>query len=454
MSRDGRRHDTRPPKAGKEQHFSASVQGDGSDREGIGGAGSGPERSEASTAPRPASAAAYLETNRNIVDGPAAGVWPIYGASSEEHYWECRAVNCRSWVCPHCAIHLALKLRERLVPVLEKFSALLMLTLTVDQELFGTPAQAYWYVKDRRALSELVRALAKRKYLVSRRYFCVLEWHKKGWAHFHVLVEAKRIPFVALCQLWGRNRPVDAPAWNGTYANGVEGLKGCSPEFGSVRISGGKRSERFGSATHAANYVLKYMLKQPEVGYPRWVIEELNAGRQIRRYDKSKGLWPSDRKSKVADDRPEAPTVVDNERLDGISDDDGKENESDSDISELDARLPRERRTVEERLANCGKPAALLRVTEHRDPNGLVLSSRRSFWRKLAIPFAEALQLLDSADCGRRHVRLRAGDLIRLAGPHDDSDSGVAGDSDNAVGRDISFDDWNAAIESRGRDAA
>src|SRR5262249_45270543 len=129
---------------------------------------------------------------------------------------ECRAVGCKSRFCLHCCGHQGRLLKGRLVPALKTFhGGLMMLTLTVDPELFDSPEAAYWYCRDKRSVAELVRALYKAGHLKSKRFFCVVEFHANGWPHFHVLVESSRIPHKVLAQFWGRNRPASAPAWEG-----------------------------------------------------------------------------------------------------------------------------------------------------------------------------------------------------------------------------------------------
>ncbi len=45
-------------------------------------------------------------------------------------------------------------MRRRLIPVLQGFKALMMLTLTIDPKLFASPSEAYRYVRRRRCVAD------------------------------------------------------------------------------------------------------------------------------------------------------------------------------------------------------------------------------------------------------------------------------------------------------------
>ena len=47
------------------------------------------------------------------------------------------------------------------------------------------------FVQKRRAIPKLIAALEKRGILKNREYTVTLEFHKSGWPHWHVLVDAR-----------------------------------------------------------------------------------------------------------------------------------------------------------------------------------------------------------------------------------------------------------------------
>jgi hypothetical protein len=260
-----------------------------------------------------------------------------------------------------------------------------------------------------------------------------VEFHKSGWAHFHLLLEAEFIPFVELCRLWGRNRPKSAPAWPHSYA---ESLKGVAPEFGTCQISKGDKSRPFADAKHAACYALKYMMKQPEYGYPEWVFDAMNAGSRIRLYESSRKLLPTkptkkheaDGKGEVAGDEHPAECFCESCR---------------ESATPTTARV---RRTVEERLAECGKRAAVLEVTERKDAAGAVIASNRRFVRMLEVLFVDVLMMVGCEDADTRFVRLQEGDYLRFALHRGPKRSVVGGEVNSGeVARFAEFDAWNAS---------
>lgn len=235
----------------------------------VGGA-SAPADGAPTSSVGPEGPAPYLELSHNTVEQEQEEQWP-----EGEEAWELRACGCRSWFCDHCCKGKGLDLRNRLVEAIKEWKGLMMLTFTTDPELFGGPEQAYEYIREHRAVSETIRTLHRWGHLHSRQFMCVLEWQENGWAHWHVLVEAGRIPFEKLCEAWNRN-----------HAESGERIKAGRPGLGSVRFSKGD----FKSAEHAARYATKYLIKPPKYGYPAWVLAR--PVRSVHRYSTSRGLLP------------------------------------------------------------------------------------------------------------------------------------------------------------------
>ncbi len=196
----------------------------------------------------------------------------------EDHrVFEIAKCGCDCWYCSDCCERKGYNLRARLIPVLETFTGLMMLTLTIDPQLFATPQAAYLWVKRERGISRLMRELDRGGHLHSRRYFYVVEFQRETeQAHFHVLVDASRIPKAAIDTAWDRLRPPTAgpPAPN-------------RPGFGMTRFS----VPRFeGGPVHAARYATKYLAKVPEHGWPAWVLA-MGAEIRVPRYQTSHGFW-------------------------------------------------------------------------------------------------------------------------------------------------------------------
>lgn len=405
-------HDTRVLGPGKEEVHKHRASGDGRRPLAAGGprdlAGSA-----ASAAAKPRST--YLELSGNTVDKKREGTGEK-GKQEEEigGEYEVKCVGCKCRFCSYCCKHLGIKLRERLIPVLKTFSCMMMLTLTYDPKLFPDgPESAYWYMRKRRAVSELVRALWKAGYLKSRRWFYVVEWQENENAHFHLLVESDFIPFKVLAKFWGRNRPKSAPAWEGNYEGKTVGM---APEFGTVRFS----KRRFEGPEHAANYALKYMTKPRAGGYPEWV---LNSKQQIRLFEPSRGrnettsLFPP-RPKPVKEETVYKPKV---HRLAGPP-------HADTCFCERCRGIPDEveqepqrvvRRTIGERVRACGTKAALVYVPEVMRPDGEVVRGRPRFVELLPLGFKETVEALGRFYTGQRKFGLLPEELELVRGLRD-----------------------------------
>ncbi len=98
-----------------------------------------------------------------------------------------------------------------LMPRLPDVSGCLFLTFTVNQLYFDGPGSAFDYSRDR--LRKLFYALRKgvdwegKTYRMDAPYCVKVEFHRNGWAHFHVIFLTKRfLPGALLNHLWGLGR--------------------------------------------------------------------------------------------------------------------------------------------------------------------------------------------------------------------------------------------------------
>ncbi len=190
--------------------------------------------------------------------------------------YEVAPCRCKSAFCPACCRAIGYRLRDRLVPIVETFKSVMMVTLTMDPTLFASPRHALLYLCDRRCLGRTMQDLFRGGWLHTRRYFYAVEWQCiTEMPHIHVLLDAAFILFTALLDSWSKHRP-----------NGAGPVVGNRPPFGTVIFS----KREFVSAQHAAFYATKYVAKYPEHGFPEWVMN-MGGTRRVRRYGASRGLW-------------------------------------------------------------------------------------------------------------------------------------------------------------------
>jgi len=254
-------------------------------------------------------------------------------------------------------------LRARLIPELEKFQGLIMVTLTIDPELFPTGKKAYRYVMKNRCISLLKQQLERWGYLNSGRYFYVVEWQKETeFPHFHILFDSNYIPWDRLLEAWSKHRPEDA------------GLAvGNRPAFGTVLFS----APKFASAVHAARYATKYLVKIPEQGFPEWVL----GMRKIRRYGTSRGFWGT--KSERRSDKPKRKRV--------------------------DTKT-----TYKERIAHCGNGVDVFEVTESASTKTGEIRQVRRWVGELDIDASVLDRIYDPGNPERRRRSLLAKALSQV----------------------------------------
>lgn len=310
------------------------------------------------------------------------------------------ACRCSCRFCPHCCNHLGLKLRERLQPVIESFKGVVMLTLTIDPQLFPDPETAYRHTRQKRLLARLVRRLRKAGALRSSRWACVLEFQKQTqMPHWHLLVESEFVPFETLKNIWNSFRPRCAGPGEGDR-----------PAFGHVRVS----RPRFADARHAANYVTKYCTKLPEQGFPDWVLDFHG---QIRLFATSRCFFegfeePREKTQQVVKTCDCEPC---REQRDQAESEGRKEPKEHAPACFCDRCREWATGTIRQRLHRCGTGAQLFEVGAVVNESGEVVGKEFKFLSQLGVTFDEAKAVLDEVPEGRRRFFLRPEDFQLLA---------------------------------------
>lgn len=144
-----------------------------------------------------------FESNRNIGVPPAfqrlgrksyCGVWTIVGSDGVK----CRyiRVNCKTWDCPYCGERKAKRYKRLIAELAQREGLTRFLTLTLDPSLIEGDS-----VKYLRKVFNKFRLYLRRKYGVPVKYIAVLEFHKSGIAHLHLLVD-RFIPWDWIRQSW------------------------------------------------------------------------------------------------------------------------------------------------------------------------------------------------------------------------------------------------------------
>jgi hypothetical protein len=190
--------------------------------------------------------------------------------------YEVQPCRCNCQFCIHCAKKLSINERFRLSKVLETFTHITMVTLTVDPDLFTTPPEAYAYLRDHKCVHDTIRTLIRRNRLYSRRYFCVLEWQRNTeQVHYHILLDIGDLTEAEVYEIWSRRRPQSA----GPAAPG-------RPRFGVVYVKAAEDLEGYDPpVSKAASYVTKL----PDC-FPKWVLD-MGADKRVKRFSTSQGFY-------------------------------------------------------------------------------------------------------------------------------------------------------------------
>lgn len=118
-------------------------------------------------------------------------------------------IRCKCWNCEHCAKVNCRQLEEKLAD--GKPSC--MITLTTKLVQGETPQQAH--DRHRPQISKMFASLRKKYGVIE--YACVLETHKNGNPHWHILARCAFIPQVAIREEWEKR--------TGSYIVGIEKIR-------------------------------------------------------------------------------------------------------------------------------------------------------------------------------------------------------------------------------------
>jgi hypothetical protein len=121
-----------------------------------------------------------------------------------------------------------------------------MFTLTVKPDHFDNdPQKAFLWVTQKKFIARLMTKLGV------KRWVWTLEFHKSGFPHWHLLIDAPG-GFLDLNRAWA--------FWG--WQSGKWKLGGLN--LGNQQLKDGR---------HAVRYITKYLVKYPEEGFPDWVLD-------------------------------------------------------------------------------------------------------------------------------------------------------------------------------------
>jgi hypothetical protein len=151
---------------------------------------SGMQRSEATLR---VSSLDEIQNNRNtdfpssfksLRRGKHCGIWTVWGTTPDGVRRMFHRVNCKCWSCPYCGLRKAKRYKHLIRHIAEREGLTRFMTLTLDPSLIeGDP------VRYLRRVFDKFRVYLRRKYGAPVKYIAVLEFHKSGIPHLHLLVD-------------------------------------------------------------------------------------------------------------------------------------------------------------------------------------------------------------------------------------------------------------------------
>jgi hypothetical protein len=306
-----------------------------------------------------------------------------------------RPCRCRKWFCEWCGPRQGIQLRQRLLARLASFTDIFGITLTVDGSLFESSEQSWLYVMEDKLLNRFVRDLNRDGHLHTSSYFWVVEFQSETeQPHWHLLVDAKFVPFAKIVGIWSRFRPQSAEPLTERITR--KNYQGQAPAFGSVRFTAHSDKER------AAFYATKYLTKYPQDGYPKWVLDRVG---RMPRYGHSHRFFPRVSGHDPMCFCPECRGDVEPASRRTTS----KQAGATERVGKLIVPT-----SIGQRLQACGENCNIIKVERVQLPDGTVIDGRGRFDAKLDLSFRKACEYLGLSPDGRWQIELSGVEAAEL----------------------------------------
>ena len=187
-------------------------------------------------------------------------------------------LHCNSWLCAICKPSRGRAVQDRLLAQATRFREPRLFTLTVSRSFHYSPESAYRFVMGRKFIARLLT-----KELGIRTWVWVLEPQEgngDGWPHFHILIDVSPLPprwFHVESKEARKDRPADTSGW--IRINHYFDLDRVHHLLRKWNIGEQCRlspKQEFQSPMEAIRYVTKTLIKNPEHGYPPWMLNYPN----------------------------------------------------------------------------------------------------------------------------------------------------------------------------------
>jgi len=140
---------------------------------------------------------AVPESFQSLGRGRYCGVWSVYSKTPDGRPMFHR-VNCKCWSCCYCGPRKAKRYKYLIGQIAEREQLRRFLTLTLDPSKIKGNSARYL-----RAVFNKFRLYLCRRFGVAVKYIAVLEFHKSGIAHLHLVID-RYIRWTWIKKSWSR----------------------------------------------------------------------------------------------------------------------------------------------------------------------------------------------------------------------------------------------------------
>ena len=145
--------------------------------------------------------------NRNKRCGGLAAMGPVRAPDGDR--WGFSRIYCKAWDCGYCGPRKAARVCRQIAAAAKEHELNRFLTLTLDPKKCAEGEDLIWYI---RKVWAKFRVYLQRRHGSSIKFITVMEEHKSGVPHLHILVD-RFIPQKWISEAWsalGGGRIVDA----------------------------------------------------------------------------------------------------------------------------------------------------------------------------------------------------------------------------------------------------
>jgi hypothetical protein len=124
------------------------------------------------------------------------GAWTIRGIALDGRSEKLIRLDCKRWICAYCGPRKAWVYKQRIRELAEKYGLTRFVTLTLDPGKVEGDAVRYL-----RKVFNKWRVSLLRKFKCAVTYIAILEFHKSGIPHLHILID-RFIPQTWISSSW------------------------------------------------------------------------------------------------------------------------------------------------------------------------------------------------------------------------------------------------------------